>query len=768
MNAIINLLGLTIGFTAFILICLFLNYEYSYDKYNKNYDRIYRIQVHATLDNQVKSWTQSPSSIADLIKDKYPEIEKNALVREAWGEYLSTSAIQSFYEPDGFYADPAFLEIFTFDFIQGNSKNALSEPFSIILSKTIANKLFPNVNAIGKTMQVEKKYNLKVTGVYNDLSHASHIRPTYVISMPSISTVKNWNNYRNEWSINFRNYVLLKKGADVKRVNDKIVNVISDNHKDVVSQKLYLNPLSNLYLHPADKNDYMVAIAIYGIVAIFILFLSAINYINLTTSNASIRVKEIAVRKVNGSSRGSLVKQFLGETIIMSLLSLLMAFMLSKLLLPLFNSVVSRDIDFSVSTNWHFILIMIGVSLITGFISGIYPAIVLSSLKMLDLLKGTVFRKLKGELGPKKILVTFQFAISIFLIINSIVIFQQVKFMMNKELGFNKDNLLYADFRNGKEIDFEDLRNKVLKHPEIIDGALSESLPFNGSNGWSMNWEGNNSDERVDVRYNAVTFDYINTLGMSIIMGRDFSRNYTSDVKNACLINETAVKRFGWDDPIGKTVDGQYKVVGVVKDFHPYSPHEPIPPFLIRLKTGPIKDRYAYTFRVQPGKINEARMILNDEFESYFPNDPFEFHVFSEELKRDYTFLIWKSINKTIMFFTVIIILLAIIGIVGLVSFTTKQKTKEIGIRKVHGSPVIRIYSELLSEFIVLLTIAVLIACPCAYYLYSFIPGAYKYGIHLWEFLLAISMVVLITLITTSYQTIKVALTNPVEALRYE
>ena len=408
------------------------------------------------------------------------------------------------------------------------------------------------------------------------------------------------------------------------------------------------------------------------------------------------------------------------------------------------------------------------IGFIIGIISGIYPAFVLSSYKPVNLLKGNLFKANKGA-APKKILVTFQYAISIFLIIQSIIVYKQLMYMMSLNLGFNKENLLVASIRSTKkDASFEALRNRLLKNPEILDVTYSQNIPFHGSNGWAMNWEGNPSDERIDIRYNEATVDFVNTLGMTIVKGRNFSREFPSDKENACLINETACKRFGWTNPVGRMINGTYRVVGVVKDFHPFSMHELIPPFLIRLKPDDLCDDGVYTFRIQPGQAARAQKIITSELEYYFPDDPFEVRDFAEDFRNDGNFKNWIAIGNTFLFFTILIIILAIIGIYGLVSFSASRKTKEIGIRKVHGSPLIAIYYNLIKEFLVLLLIAIAISWPMSYKMYQVVPGSYKADLRLWEFLAATGLVLLITIITTSYQILKVTLTNPIKALRYE
>ena len=565
--------------------------------------------------------------------------------------------------------------------------------------------------------------------------------------------------------------MLLKKNTNPKLIDNKIANIINDNTHDPVKTKLYLNPLSKLYIMPEDKNDFLVVIGIYGMVAIFILLLASFNYINLSTANSSLRAKEIGIRKVSGSGKAQLISQFLCESLAIAFIAIILAFFLSELTLPLFNKTVDRELTLSYIKDWKFVLKMISITLLVGLISGIYPAILISSHNISDLFRNNIFKRKHENINIKKILVTAQFIIAVFLIINSIAMSRQISFMMNKDLGFDKENLLFARIKSPQQkLNFEDIRNRLLKHPEIIDACISENIPFNGSDGFDPDWEGSPSDERINCRYNTVSYDFDNTFKLEVILGRDFSRDYKMDAGKSCLINETAWKRFGWKDPIGKRLsNSRFQVIGVVKDFHLYSIHEKIPPLVIELNNSLIEGSWIYSFRVVPGKLKIAEKIINEELESYFPTDPFDLYIFSEFFKKDGTFKIYNSINVTFIFFAILTVLLSIIGLLGLVSFTAKRKTKEIGIRKVHGSSIAEIFLKLTSEYIILVFIAALIACPASYYFFQkTLPTAYKAAMQLWEFIAATSIVLLITILATSFNSIKAAFTNPVEALRYE
>jgi putative ABC transport system permease protein len=769
--SLINIFGLAIGFTAFILISLYISYEFSWDTHNKNYDRIYRLQTRLLLADRENVWTQVPPALAGKIVESFPEFEKTTLLREAWGEFLSSKDNINFREDDGYYAYPTVFDIFTFDFISGNKSDALKEPFTIALSQTLADKLFPNENVLGKTVMLEKKFHLKVTAVFKDFPKNSHFQPSYLIPFTSFPAIMNWPDVFTSWdAYAFRVYGLLMEGVDYKSLNSKLANIINENQTSEIKQTVFLHPLSKLYLMPQDNSDYMNAMFMYGLIALFIILLTSINYVNLTIANAAIRAKEIAVRKVCGSSRAQLILQYLSESSLISIISINFAFFFAELALPFFNLAINAQLEISYIENWHFTVKMIFWAVVIGIVSGIYPAFVLSSFKSVDLFRSNIFKGRKDKVGLKRILISFQFAISIFLIVSSIAMSRQVEFMMNKNLGFEKENLLFAEIKSDEKRSFEAMRNQILRHTEITDMAMSQNFPFNGSDGSVFDWEGAQADEKINIRRNWVSYDFIKTLRLDIIQGRSFSKDFPSDLGRRCIINETAWKQFGWDNPIGKKINnGKIEVVGVMKDYHLNSIHNKIAPCMIELNNDTTKGNWIYSFRVAPGKLKEAKSIVKSELEHFFPADAFEIKVFTEYLKENNNLRSYNSISNTFTFFSVLNILLAIIGLLGLVSFATKRRTKEIGIRKVHGGTVLDIFFILIKEYILLVLIASLFACPAAYYVFTnAMPAAYKAGMQPWEFVAGTVIILIITLVVTSFHTIKAAVTNPVEALRYE
>jgi len=767
----ISILGLSIGFSAFILISLFINYEYSWDKHNVNYSRIYRVQrfypkaVHATNGNDISPHNRAIT--AKLLDETCPEIEKIALFRENRGVFLAADPQSQIYDELGFCGDSVIFDVFSYKFLEGNKESALKEPYTIVLSETMANKLFPNGSALGKTVVIEKKFNMKVTGVYADLPRNSVIRPTYIASLSTIEQVEN---VKTSMNTNYYTYILLKEGANPATLSPKIKYLFKP-FKDVEDEELQLCPLSMIYLSFNGNKAYLTILFIYKLIGLFILILAALNYINLTTANASLRTREVGVRKVQGSSNGLLMGQFLSEAIFTAFLAVCIAFILTENLLPLFNQVIDKEMKLSYVTQWSFSLEMLGIALLTGLLSGLYPAFIMSSTRLTHLFKGGSSTKSKDKIGVRKILVTIQFCISILLIILSLIFKNQIGYIMTKDLGFKKNNLLYAKLSvTRKDGHYEDLRSRILSHPQISDFSMSRHIPMITFGGYLLDWEACKSGEIIEARDNYVSYDFIKTMGMQLVKGREFSREFPADAGNSCILNETAVKNIGWDNPIGKRVsENKYQVIGVVKDFHNNDMYNTIEPFIMFLERDSIQGgMYSLGFRIKGNNLKEVKTIITNELENYFPNDPFEVKDYVDTFNNQSILKIYTEIKNLIMFFTILAVLIAVIGLLGLVSFNIQRRTKEIGIRKILGSSAFSIFELLSREYLVLLAFSSLIAWPLSLVLNHALPGTYKCPLPIWPFFFSSGTVLIIILILASYQTFRASHTNPVDALRYE
>jgi putative ABC transport system permease protein len=460
----------------------------------------------------------------------------------------------------------------------------------------------------------------------------------------------------------------------------------------------------------------------------------------------------------------------MGETVVISTIALGLAFLLVKIFLPFFESIVGRQVAGELTRSVQFIGSMILISLGVGLISGIYPSLFLSSNKIVQLFKNQFFDRKNEKFSLKKALVTLQFAISVFLILITLSFSMQIRYLTKKDLGFNKENMLYTKMSVSKNgTNFSQLRDKILQHPEILEASMSRHIPFVSFGGGMTNWEGGNPDEKISCRFNEVGYDFVKNMGITLIAGRDFSRDFTGDVGKACLINDAAAKCFGWDDPIGKRLNNnKFTIVGVVKNYIYKDMHNGIEPSILTLAPEEIEGNWTFAFRIDQGKYMAAKTILTREFETAFPSDPFEFRDLPTAFANENSFKIYNAVNRTILFFTMLNIFLAIIGLLGLVSFNVFRRTKEIGVRKINGSTSLNIFILLSREYFILLIYALLIAIPSAWWVYERLPGANKLHAQPWVFALGGGILFVIILLTTSYQTIKAATRNPVEALRYE
>ena len=774
LSSAISITGLSVGFAAFILITFFIRYEYSWDKHNSNYDRIYRVQRRITADSDV-----SPSAnpiLKNLLTSRYPEIDKLTLLYlssdedKTIGEFLSTKEDMSFQEFDGIYAEQNYLDIFTLQLTEGKKENALSEPFTILLSSTLAQKLFPEGNALGGSVILNKKFNLKVTGVYNELPINSHIRPSYIISLTSIAQTKGVTNYETSWRGDFYIYLTLKPGQEHQVLNSKIKNITTEFQENNKA-RIYLQPLSELYVQPNEASTgYKVALNIFTVMAILILLLVSFNYINLNTANSILRAKEIAVQKVNGSGRMRIIYQFLSESALIAFISFLIALIIAELSLPGFNSILESQMVFDYLKDWQFFTANLLLAILVGILSGIYPALVMSRYKAVDLFRQFGFSGNADGQMVKQVLVGLQFVICIALLALSINLSRQIDYMMKKDLGFDKDNFLVTKlFVSRTNNDFQYLKTKLLSHPEITDVCYADKFPFGGNSGWPKNWEGGPTDEKENDNFYWVSSEFIKTMKMEMVYGRDFGAQFTADSGKAVIINETAARRFGWNAPIGKKIDdGRWTVVDVVKDFHPYAVFNRVRNCIFTLDPTPLAGAQAFGFRIAPGTMETAKQIINSEMEAYFPNDAFEVISYADFIDNDPGYRKFKSVNRTIIMFAILNIMLAVMGLLGLVAFTSQQKSKEIAIRKINGCSVGNILLILNRQFIWSIVVASAIAWPAAWFVSQMLPIYYRLPEKLSIYLGASVLLIAISFASSLFYTWKAATRNPVEALRYE
>lgn len=765
----ICVLGLSLGFIAFILITLFIRYEHSWDKTNENYDRIFLVQRNIALSAQsigsqtIVSYT--PAITASLIDD-FQGFERVTSVHFSNDRYLSSNQVDLLKVDQGIYADANYFKIFTYQFIDNFNPKDFEQPFSVALSQTMANRLFGNENPIGKSITLDKQTQLNVVGVYADLPVNSSIRPEYIISF---STIERMNDFSqsDHWSILCYTFTLIEPNANPKAIEENIKDLFKQRD-GMEHEMVRLSSLSKV--RKESVADYYTIIWIFGLIGIFILSMSAFNYVNLSIANAAMRGKEIAVKKMNGSSRFRLMVQFLGETVLLSLVAIAISLYLVSFIIPFYNGIMNTAISLNFYNDWKFVGLIVISSIGVGLIAGAYPAFIMSGKGIVNLFKKGFFDSGSEKIHIRKALVLLQFAISVFLICLSLLFLRQVNHLTTKDIGFDRQNIIYVRHSSTVEgRNFEDFRARALENPYIVNASMSKNLPFVNFNGGRINWEGSNTEDRVNYRPNWVSYHFIENLGIELLQGRNFSQIYSTDAENAVIINETALRYFGWDNPIGKRVDNnKYTVIGVIKDYHIMDIHNPIDPVVIWLTSSEMLGDWVYAFRYVPGFKNEVEKFLADEFNRLFPNDVFETQELDMAFNGEQAYRSYQTIKKSILFFTTFSIFLAITGLLGLVTYSTARRTKEIGIRKITGSTIPNIFLLLNREFFLLLGISLLLAWPGAWFVYNSIPGVYKLPFAPSILLVSALIIITITLLTTGYQTWRAASRNPIEALRYE
>jgi len=768
-------MNLTIGFTTFVLLGMVVSYEFSYDKSNLNFDRIYRVQTKQEDSYPTNYCAYSPAAFRYHLLAEQPEVEQVLLMREVSGsqgsgQFFTLPGGGQLYEKDGYFCENSIFDIFTISVKEGNSRNALTDPNSIAISETLGKKLFPEGSALGKRVIIGKRFPLTVTAVYADFPLNSSMRPTYLVPISTYEILAARKGFRDDWTfIDNDNYVLLRKGADPRQLDAKIKDAFK-NVKNYEKSTPYLRPLSKLHLSPNSQYDSLIGLSILSFAGILVLLLSCVNYVNLSLANSTRRACEIGIKKVVGFPKKAIAAQFITETLALTFMATIIGLFLAQAVSPVMSNILQNGVTYHVFGNGRLLLIVFLSAIIAGLLSGFYPSLVLSSYNPVKVLKGKVFEGTGRSINLRKVLTTAQFSISLFMLIVSLILYQHVNFILNKELGFDDKNILFTEVNAWEKINFETVRQRLLEHPEIAEATFSNTIPFQGNIGGFVSWEGATPDQKEMVSRNYVNYDFVPTYHLKILYGRNFAKEYPSD-NQGCIINETALRVFGWKEPIGKQVflyGKGYPVIGVVKDFHPFSVHNPIPTYVMFLSQDEIMGAKLLTIRFTPGNKQKASALATSELDSFFPNDPFELKDFKTLFYLDGAISFWQSMKRLFFFFAVVTLVVSSMGLFGLILFTTKRRTKEIGIRKVLGSSVFSIFGQLSNEVIGLLGLATLVACPAAVVIYKTMPGAYKEPLMPSEFLLAILSVAVIAFLTISYHVLKVAIKNPVDALRYE
>jgi putative ABC transport system permease protein len=788
----INIFGLTIGLTCCLLILTYIINEKSYDKFNKNANDIYRVtRIFYTdgIENLHLSAIAPP--FGPLLQNAFPDIKKvtclmpNGITSLRYNDRL-------FDEKNAFYADENLFDLFSVPVIKGDPHKALLEPYSVMMTEDIAKKYFGNQDPVNKTIVLNSnKHAFIVRGIYKAFPANSHIHPEILMSFNTLkdSVIFGEKNLMQYYSNNFFTYLLFPKNYNVDRIEaqlpdflDRYVHLpdLPSNFKTHQATQLMLQKLTDIHLRShladeAEKNGDIKSVYIFSAIALFILLIACINYMNLSTARSVLRAKEIGIRKVIGAKRKEIISQFLGESVLITLIALLFAMMLSELLLPFVNKLSDQELSFTNLLQWQILLPVMALPFVIGLISGIYPAIFISSFIPVKVFKG-ILKAGVGNISFRKVLVVVQFSISIILIVATTIVFQQLQYMQNKPLGFNKDHIITMNYAAAQNQQYDAFRADLIKSTAVKDLARSSRIPsgrlldedaFLVLEGQSM------QPTKVDQKYIATDYDFLSTYGIKMAEGRSFSPGFPNDTNNY-VINEAAVQAFGWKNPqnaIDKQISNsgiKGKVIGVVKDFHFESLHQNIIPLLFVMPS-PANNYYnRLSIKIDGDNVKSAIDVIEVTWHKYFPETPFDYTFLDEKFAQLYNSEQQQGSLFTI--FSCIAIFIACLGLFGLSAFIITQRVKEISVRKVLGASIPQIVAELSKDFLYLVLIAAIIAFPIAWYSMSkwLLDFAFRINIAWWVFALAGVVALIIAFATISFQSIKAAIANPVKSLRSE
>ena len=778
--SLINITGLSIGLACCMLIVLYVKDELQYDRFNEKADRIYRVVAGAGNDHQPTNANGAFSWAPAMREDFSGQVEQAVRFRKmGWGEKRVVAyGDRRFYESNLFFSDPNVFDVFTLPFIEGNPADALTQPHTIVLTESTAKKYFGTGEAMGKLISLDANNDgrftgYKITGIIKDVPANSHIQFDFLASFSSLKgRIEGWG-----FDPVFT-YVLLAPGVSASSVEFNFDRFLKKHMKEPW-YSLSLQPITEIRLHSKLRaeltpNGDIQYVFIFSAIAVFILLIACINFMNLATARSSQRAREVGMRKVLGAVRSQLIKQFLGEAVLLSMFATVLSFGLVELLLPVFNGIAGKKIQIDDLFNVPLLLGMFLIGLVGGLAAGSYPAFVLSAFQPIGVLKG----KLKGgnswAVWFRKILVIFQFAVSVILIIGTLTISDQMSFIRTWNLGFDRSQILIMPLNDGIRNNIESFRAAMTGRPDVQDLTLSEQVPARAGNG--NNYEVEGLAEPLGLHRLFVDHHFLQTYGIKLAAGRNFSENFSTDATDAFLVNETFIKEAGWSSPetaLGKSIKTNWsnqvirgKIVGVTKDFQLFSFRDAVTPLAINIM--PLKNLNFISVRTATNDYAATLSRIESIWKQYAAEYPFDYYFLDDDFDRLHH--ADEQLGQVFAGFACFAIFVACLGLFGLAAFMTEQRTKEIGIRKVLGATVGGIVTLLSGDFIKLVLIGSVAACPIAFYALQLWQHdfVYKAPIGAGTFLLAIFLALLIAVGTVIYQAVKAASSNPVESLKYE
>ncbi len=781
MYSLLNMLGLAVGMACSILILLYLQYEFSFDRYHKNADNIYRVarELHPGHSHGGKTKAAStPVQLKDALIAECAEV-KNGVRIVSRSNRLLVYRNKSYLEDNIIFADPDFFNFFSFQLMKGDPNIVLKDPASIVLSEDMAEKYFGNEDPVGKVINFNNAKDVVVTGIMKNVPANSHFKMNFTV--PLVNVIDQNSSY--SWGNNMvLTYISLREGADPGELEDKFPSLFKKHYREDENStdRTYVNhftqPLTKIHMYSdldgelSNNNDIRTVLIIASI-AFLILIIACINYMNLATARSVQRSREVGVRKVVGAQRKQLIRQFFSEAAVFTFLALVLSGVLVILVLPFFNNFVDRELSLSLIKNARFLLSVSAVTAVVILFAGSYPALFISSFKPVVVLRGSLSGKSKGSV-LRNILVVFQFSISIMLIISTFVVKDQLSFLRNTDVGYTKDQVVIINLRDRNvSRNLEAVKTELKRSPDVIAAGSSSFLPYGRFSQTQPNFPGKPEDfENFDVYVGRVDHDYVDLYDIKLADGRNFSRDFPSDKQAAFLFNESLANRLGWDPAVGKEYmhwgRKKGKVVGVMKDFHFHTLHRGIEPMYLFFEEG--MNFYYLSVKIKGTNIPGTMEYLQEKMRGFSPNYPFEYSFFDEVFDRAYRTEI--RMEKIFSVFAYIAIFVACLGLFGLASFTAEQKTKEIGVRKVLGAGASNIIILLSKEFTKWVLFANLIAWPASYFIMNMWLRnfAFRTNISIDLFLLASGIALFIALLTVSTQSVKAARTDPVKSLKYE
>jgi putative ABC transport system permease protein len=767
--SLINISGLAIGMASAILILLWIQNELSFDQFHVNRDRIYQLYSRAEFDGQTDCWGKTPMVMAPVIKTNYQQ-QVEEVVRLNWVGAFVFSNGDKHLETYGYLADPGFFKLFSFPLIRGDAETALSSTHSVVLTECLAKKLFGDVDVLGKEIRVDSTALFTVTGVLKDLPGNTQFRFEYLIPWSYTKEV-GWNDL--DWgNTSIRTYVLLKPGISEKAANDCFRHIIQ-SHAGDIKNEVFVHPMRKWWLYSDFENGKIAGgqietIRLFGIIAGFILLIACINYMNLSTARSEKRAREVGIRKMIGAGKASLVWRFLGESVLFALLAGIIALIIVQPGLSWFNDLVLRKL-FIPYTDLHFWLIAVGFTVFTGLVAGSYPAFYLSGFRPMSVLKGH-FKNAYALVAPRKILVVVQFTFAIAFIICTIMIYRQIRYGQKRDSGYDRNNLAFVYIKGDTRRNYALIRNELINSGAVTSVTRSNSpITDIWTSEDTYQWAGKDPNTRTVFAENFADNNFAGTIGLKLIAGRDIDLTRYPDDSAAILLNETAARMMGFKNPIGQPVkskQGNWHVIGVIKNFIPESPYEPVPPMIIQ---GPKYGFGTVTFRLNtamPAADNLKK--IGAIFTKYNPDYPFRYWLVDKEYREK--FQGEQHIGELATLFAGLTIFISCLGLFALATYMAENRIREIGVRKVLGASVSGITTLLSKDFLKLVLISFVIASPLAWWgMHAWLQNyAYRVDLSWWVFALTGFFSLIIAGATVSYQAIKAALASPVKSLRTE